>query len=171
MDLFLDDRNVDLIEFGIDVALRMGDLADSGLTARKLGQARRLLIGTPSYFEKAGEPKAPMDLMSHQAVVYDRKGGGATWTFRRESAEVSVTVQGRVRINAAEGIREAVLSGIGLTIASEWMFDPELKDGRVRAAMDDWHLPPRPVGRISDWASGQCEGSGLYIVHREPTSL
>jgi DNA-binding transcriptional LysR family regulator len=141
IDLFLDDRNIDLIEAGIDVALRMGALADSSLTARRIGQRRRLVLGSPDYFSKAGVPATPMDLVGHQAVIYDQRGGGATWVFRKDSAEISLTVHGRVRATAAEAIREAVLSGLGLTICSEWMFAPELKSGQVRAVLQDWTLP------------------------------
>lgn len=142
VEMVLDDRNVDLIEAGIDVALRMGDLADSGLTARKIVQGRRLVLGTPAYFEAAGEPLTPPDLTSHQAVVYDQRGGGAVWTFQQGTAEMAVTVHGRLRISAAEGIREAVLVGLGLTISSEWMFAPELRAGTVKAVLEDWTLPP-----------------------------
>src|SRR5262249_51192000 len=102
VDVMLDDRNVDLIEAGIDIALRMGDLPDSGLTARKLAQGRRLVIGTPAYFEANGEPQTPPDLISHQAVVYNQRGGGAAWTFKQGTAQTSVNVKGRLRINAAE---------------------------------------------------------------------
>jgi DNA-binding transcriptional LysR family regulator len=69
VEVILDDRNVDLIEAGIDVALRMGDLADSGLAARKILRGRRLVMGTPDYFERAGLPSVPTDLVAHQAVV------------------------------------------------------------------------------------------------------
>jgi DNA-binding transcriptional LysR family regulator len=141
VDVVLDDRNVNLIEGGIDVALRMGALSDSTLTARKIGQGRRLVLGTPSYFEKAGEPQTPTDLIAHQAVIYDQRGGGAVWTFRQGSAEATVTVKGRVRVTAAEGVREAVFSHLGLTASSEWMFAPELEAGRVRAVLENWTLP------------------------------
>lgn len=74
IDLFLDDRNIDLIEAGIDVALRMGALVDSSLTARRIAQGRRLVIGTPEYFGRAGVPATPTDLVGHQAVIYDQRG-------------------------------------------------------------------------------------------------
>ncbi|NVZ49118.1 LysR family transcriptional regulator [Pseudomonas sp. B6002] len=141
VEVVLDDRNVDLIEAGIDVALRMGDLVDSGLTARKIAQSRRLVLGTPAYFESAGEPQVPADVASHQAVVYDQRGGGAVWAFQQGSEKTTVTVRGRLRISAAEGIREAVLAGLGLTISSEWMFAPELKAGTVKPVLQDWTLP------------------------------
>jgi DNA-binding transcriptional LysR family regulator len=142
VEVVLDDRNVDLIEAGIDVALRMGSLTDSTLTARKIGQARRLVLGTPGYFAKAGEPSVPADLSAHQAVIYEQRGGGAVWKFQKGTAETSVTVKGRVRITAAEGVREAVFAGLGLVVASEWMFEPELVRGTVRPVLGDWTLPP-----------------------------
>src|SRR5260370_12997883 len=92
IDLFLDDRNIDLIETRIDVALRMVARADSSLTARRIPQARRLVIGTPKYFDRASVPATPMDLVGHQAVIYDQRGGGDTWVFRQGSAETSVIV-------------------------------------------------------------------------------
>lgn len=140
VDVVLDDRNVDLIEAGIDVALRMGDLTDSALTARKLGRGRRTLLATPSYFARAGEPKSPDDLAAHEAVIYDQRGGGATWVFRRGSEERSIKAKGRVRLTAAEGVREAVFANLGVTVASEWMFAPELRSGKVVRALTEWTL-------------------------------
>jgi DNA-binding transcriptional LysR family regulator len=142
IEVILDDRKVDLIEAGIDIALRMGELTDSALTARKIRRGRRLVLGTPSYFAKAGEPRTPAELIAHQAVIYDQRGGGTAWKFRQGTAEAAVTLRGRVRMTAAEGVREAVFADLGLTIASEWMFAPELATGRVRAVLPDWTLPP-----------------------------
>jgi DNA-binding transcriptional LysR family regulator len=141
MKMFLDDRNVDLIDSGIDVALRMGSLDDSELVARKISSCPRRVVGTATYFERHGEPQVPAHLAAHQAVVYDVRGGGTVWTFRRGAGELSVTVDGRLRMTAAEGVREAVLAGMGLAVASEWMFAPELKLGTVRSVLRDWELP------------------------------
>jgi DNA-binding transcriptional LysR family regulator len=148
IEAVLDDQNINLIESGIDVALRMGSLADSALIARKIGQSPRRVLGTPAYFEKHGEPRAPAELAAHQAIVYDVRGGGTVWTFRRGSTESSVTVSGRVRITAAEGVREAVLGGMGLAVASEWMFAPELKRGLVKAVLEEWTLPPMELWAV-----------------------
>jgi DNA-binding transcriptional LysR family regulator len=142
IEVILDDRNIDLVEAGIDVALRMGNLQDSSLTARKIGQSPRIVVGAPSYFAEAGEPASPADLASHQGVIYDRRGGGAVWTFTRGTAEAAVTMKGRIRLTAAEGVREAVFDGLGLAVATEWMFAPEIASGRVRRVLQDWHLPP-----------------------------
>src|SRR5580698_3295942 len=79
LELVLDDRNIDLVEEGIDVALRMGALSDSNMTARKIAEARRRVLGTPEYFKRYGIPDAPGDLLAHQAIIYTRDGGGEDW--------------------------------------------------------------------------------------------
>jgi DNA-binding transcriptional LysR family regulator len=142
MEVVLDDRNIDLVQEGIDVALRMGRLADSTLTARRITTGRHVVLGTPAYFARAGEPTAPSDLTAHEAVIYAQRGGGAAWTFRREGADLAVTLKGRLRVTAAEGVRAAVLAHVGIAITSEWMFTPEVADGTVKAVLRDWELPP-----------------------------
>jgi DNA-binding transcriptional LysR family regulator len=166
VDFVLDDRGIDLVEAGIDVALRTGQLADSSLTARKIGRSSRRVLGSPAYFEAMGVPQTPADLVTHQAIVYEQPAGGTEWTFRRGSAETSVTVEGRVRVNAGEGVREGVFAGLGLAIASEWMFAPELACGTVKSVLDDWSLPQLdlwavfPTGRQ---ASAKARAFATYI--------
>ena len=142
IDVVLHDGDIDLVEAGIDVALRMSPLRDSTLTGRKIGYGQRRVIGTTAFFAAKGLPQTPADLVSHQAIVYEQRLGGATWTFRQGAAETSVTVEGRVHVTAAEGVREAVFAGLGFAIASEFMFAPELKSGAVISVLDDWSLPP-----------------------------
>lgn len=161
LELVLDDRNIDLVEEGIDLALRMGPLVDSSMTARRIAEARRRVIGTPGYFERCGIPKIPADLLAHQSVIYTRDGGGEDWKFRKDTAEVSVRMQGRLKITATEGLRAAVFAGVGLAIASEWAFTPELESGAVISVMDDWTLPPislsavYPTGRLASTKARQ----------------
>jgi DNA-binding transcriptional LysR family regulator len=153
LEVVLDDRIIDLLEESVDVALRLGSLADSTLTARKLTAGRRHVVGTPAYFARRGEPATPGDLADHEAIIY-AQGGGATWSFRRATTEVSVSVSGRLKVSAAEGVRAAVLGGMGLAITSEWMFAPELASGAVRAVLTSWTLPSidlwavYPAGRM-----------------------
>jgi len=153
VDVILDDRVIDLVSEGIDVALRMGELADTSAVARRLATGRRSVIATPAYLERHGIPLAPADLAAHQAVVYTQLGNA--WTFSREGTQASVTVSGRARFSAAEGIRTAVLSHMGLAVASDWMFAPELADGTVRRVLEDWELPGIdlwavfPTGRLA----------------------
>ena len=155
IEVILNDREVDVIEEGIDVALWMGSLVNSALTARKVGSCRRVVLATPRYFEEFGKPMKPQDLSQHETVIYAQRAGGTTWTFHKDASEVGVTVRGRVRVSAAEGVREAVFAGLGLTISSEWMFTPELASGAVETALDDWCLPEMdlwavfPAGRLA----------------------
>ena len=142
IEIVLDDRPVDLVQEGIDVALRMGrQPPDSSLTVRRIASAPSVVVGTPSYFARTGEPIVPTDLEAHQAVIYDQRGGGADWTFRRDKAEFTVVLNSRLLINAAEGVRAAVLANAGLAITSEWMFAPEIADGSVKVVLQDWKLP------------------------------
>jgi len=156
IDVLLDDRHIDLLEHGIDVALRMGELGDSSMTARRIAQGRRLVVATPAYLAAHGVPAIPADLAHHQAIVHARDSAGSSaWSFRHHSTEVSVAVQGRLRVSAAEGVRAAVLADAGIAVASEWMFAPELASGAVQAVLADWALPPLdlwavyPSGRLA----------------------
>ena len=153
MDVVLDDRVVDLVEEGIDVALRMGRLGDQlSLTARRLATASHHVVGTPTYFARSGVPATPAELVAHRAVIYAQEGN--TWCFRQGATEVSVSVSGPLQVSAAEGVRAAVLADMGLAVASSWMFDPELASGAVQRVLTNWSLPPidlwavYPTGRM-----------------------
>jgi len=153
VDVILDDRVIDLVSEGIDVALRMGELADSTAVARRLATGRRSVVATPTYLEKYGVPQVPAEIAEHQAIVYTQLGN--TWMFRKDGTEVSVAVAGRVRFTAAEGIRAAVNADLGLAITSDWMFWPELESGEVTRVLESWALPSIdlwavfPSGRLS----------------------
>ncbi len=140
IDVVLDDRMIDLVAEGIDVSLRMGTLTDSVAVARKLATGGRSVLATPSYLARAGEPRVPADLATHEAILYTQ--AASVWSFTREGGEISVAVRGRARFSAAEGLRTAVLADMGLAIASDWMFAPELASGVVRRVLTGWSLPP-----------------------------
>ena len=165
IEVALDDRNIDLLEDGIDVALRMGTLDDSNMVARRIAQSPRLVVGTPAYLAKSGVPAKPSDLSGHQAIIYSQRGGGNAWSFKQGSTEVAVTVSGRVSVSAAEGVRAAVLADMGLAIASKWMFAPELADGRIQAVLTDWSLPPVDLWAVfPSGETGHQQGPGLRRV-------
>jgi DNA-binding transcriptional LysR family regulator len=95
-------------------------------------------------------------------VIYAQKGGGAVWIFRRDGVELPITLEGRLRVSAAEGVRAAVFAGAGVAIASEWMFALELADGTVKAVLQNWELPSsrkssirRAVGQTARLASAR----------------
>jgi DNA-binding transcriptional LysR family regulator len=142
LDVVMDDRNIDLLGESIDIALRMGALADSSLTARRLAQSPRLLIASRNYLERHGIPRSPADLLGHHAVLYSQPGIGSEWMFRRGTAETSVRVPSRLSFTAAEGLREAVIAGAGLSVASRWMFSRELDSGAVVPLLEEWQLSP-----------------------------
>lgn len=166
----LDDRVIDLVAESIDIALRAGTLADSEMTARRLLTSRRVVVGSREYFDRAGWPGKPSALLAHDAVAFGR-GGVATvpLVFRQGTAEVSVAVPSRLTLSAAEGLREAVLAGLGLAIVSETIFANELRDGSVVQVLSEWTLPPVdlwaifPEGRMQsakvrafvDWVSAE----------------
>ena len=145
LEAILEDRVVDMIEEGVDVGLLVGEIGTSAIAGYKTGQSRRLVLGTPAYFEKAGEPATPADLARHHAVVYVHAAGGVIWSFRRGNVEETITLNSRLRMSVAEGVREAVFAGLGLCVAPAWMFQPELANGRVKQVMSDWTLPAMDV--------------------------
>jgi DNA-binding transcriptional LysR family regulator len=184
LQMVLDDRPVNLVERGIDVAFRSGTLGNSALVARKIGEAQRLVMATPRYFEKHGEPKSPGELMAHQIVVFTPDGGGTSWTFRKGPVETSVVVGGRLSVTAAEGLREAVFAHLGLAIISEWNFAPELAAGIVRPVLLDWDLPALelravfPTGRMASAKTREfvsfvesCIPATSYARLREPVPV
>jgi DNA-binding transcriptional LysR family regulator len=142
IDLLLDDGNIGLVEEGAEVALRMGKLASSSLTARKIGQCRRIVVATPAYLQQHGTPATPRDLATHAAIVLSRGEGGEQVTFSRDGSVAEITLQPRLRISALEGLRSAVLAGLGVAVASEWIFDDELASGQVIEVLADWRMPP-----------------------------
>jgi DNA-binding transcriptional LysR family regulator len=147
IDLLLDDGNVGLIEEGVEVALRMGKLPSSNLVARRIGQCRRVVLASPDYFARHGTPLQPEDLMAHPAIVFSRGEGGEQFSFVKDGATRDIVLRPKLRVSALEGLRSAVLAGLGVAVASEWIFTDELDDGRVREALTDWQLP-----RLDLWA-------------------
>jgi DNA-binding transcriptional LysR family regulator len=154
VDFVLDDRYIDLMEENIDVALRAGELPDSTLTARKLATCDRHVVASPAYLARMGTPSTPNDLLDHTALVYTQGLVAEEWSFRRATAETSVRVPTRLSFSAAEGVREAVIAGLGLAISSRWMMEPELANGSVVPLLTEWSLPSAdlwalfPSGRL-----------------------
>jgi DNA-binding transcriptional LysR family regulator len=166
IDFILDDRNIDLVSEGIDIALRMGDLADSTAVARKIASGARSVVATSTYLAHAGSPRVPADILQHQVVSYSPIGN--SWVFRQGVEAVPITTRGRLRVSAAEGIRAAVLADMGLAVASDWMFTPELASGAVVRVLPDWTLPAIdlwavfPSGRL---VSAKARAFAEFVEH------
>jgi len=141
IDLLLDDGNIGLVEEGAEVALRMGKLASSGLTARKIGQCRRIVVATSGYLARRRAPATPAELAEHAAIVLSRGEGGDHIVFSRDGESTEVMLRPKLRISALEGIRAAVLAGLGVAVATEWIFQEELDSGHVVEVLADWNMP------------------------------
>lgn len=171
VDIELDDRRVDLVTEGIDLAIRVGALNDSAVIARRIAQGRCSVLATPEYLAAHSALKGPGDLPRHEAVLYTR-GGTLSPVFRRGDDEMRVTLTTRLRLSAAEGIRAAVLAGLGLTVAADWMFLPEVQNGQVVRCLKDWTLPPvdlwalYPAGRMTS-AKARAFSAFVEMVMRE----
>lgn len=173
IDVILDDRVIDLISEGIDLSLRMGDLPDSNAVARRIATGGRSVVATPAYLARAGTPHVPADLGGHEAIIFSQLSN--SWVFRRGGTEASVSIRGRLRVSAAEGIRAAVLADLGLAVASDWMFGPELASGAVHRVLEDWALPPIdlwalfPTGRLAS-AKARAFADFVEATIKQPTN-
>jgi DNA-binding transcriptional LysR family regulator len=141
LDMVSNDGVLDLADAGIDIVLYEEHLPDSAHTAKKIGKCQRVVVGAPSYFARVGEPLSPDDLTNCEAIIHEGIVGGVNWKFWRGSIATHITLKGRLYVTAAEGVREAVLAGLGFAVAPEWLFAPELAIGTVRTVLQDWSLP------------------------------
>jgi DNA-binding transcriptional LysR family regulator len=149
IELVLDDRVIDLIAEGVDVGIASGPLPNSSLTARRIATSKRIVVGTPAYFARAGVPENPADLKAHDAVIYTQDPGGTdAWHFRRGESQVSVSMSSRLRVSVSEGVRAAVLIGMGVAIVPGWMFAAELVHGAVQEVLAHWILPSSDIWSV-----------------------
>ncbi|MDE1955942.1 MAG: LysR family transcriptional regulator [Betaproteobacteria bacterium] len=170
VDLAVDDRYVDLVEQGIDVAVRMGRLADSTLGARYLGINPWLVAASPEYLEERGAPAHPRELSAHEALVYSSVQGDARWHFSGpEHQSAVVPVRGRLRSNSLSTLLEAACEGMGVVILPWYVAHAEVRKGRLVALLPQWSLPaqeihavypspnmvPAKVTRFVDWLQGK----------------
>lgn len=149
VDLILGDGLTDLVEEGIDLALRVGVLADSGLVARRIGLSRRVVAATPDYLARHGAPATPEDLRRHACIVYSRLATGAAWPFAGPDGPVLVPVGGRLRVNSTEAVRAAMLQGLGIGMVPVWhLVDREIETGRVVVLLQPWEPQPLPIHAV-----------------------
>jgi LysR family transcriptional regulator for bpeEF and oprC len=141
IDLQIGDRFIDLIEEGMDLAIRIGMLKDSSLRARRIGVGERVCVASTAYLAKHAAPLVPEDLRRHSCILYAWSTTGDTWTFPGRE----VTVSGRVKVNNPDGVYSAVLDGLGIGNAPVWLFERELEDGRVSALLLDYPPQPSPI--------------------------
>jgi DNA-binding transcriptional LysR family regulator len=141
----LADRNLDLVEHGLDVAVRIGLLADSGLTARRIGAVRRVLVASPAYLAAHGTPTAPGELDRHATIVAFSRGGLLEWRFRDGGRDRIVRLAPRLLINDIEAMLLAARSGHGVARALSYQVVEELSAGSLVRLLADFEPAPEPV--------------------------
>ncbi len=176
IDLGLDDRYVNLVEQGVDVAIRMGRLADSTLGASYLGSNPWVLVAAPAYLARRGTPKDPAALSAHACLVYSSVQGDARWLFQgprgASGSDPSVPVRGPLRSNNLSTVLAACEAGFGLAVLPRYVARESLQSGRVTALLSDYTLPaqevhavfpspklvPQQVSGFIRWLQGQLRG-------------
>ncbi len=145
------DRVVNLMEEGLDVAVRIADLPDSGMTALRVGSVRRLVCASPAYLAEHGVPQTPEDLASHRTIAFQGVAPSPEWSFRSGESEVRVGTSPRLEVNTAEMAITAATQGHGLTRVLSYMVAPELAAGRLEIVLAEHEPAPIPI----------------HLVHRE----
>lgn len=141
VDLQMDDRRVDIIEEGFDIAIRGSDnLEDSSLIARRLMGLRHVLCGAPDYFDRYGVPDVPDALKGHTCVQFTLSGHASEWSFRRDGRTVRVAVDGRYKVTSSIAVRDALLAGFGVSLIPLLYVRDDIEQGRLRTVLDDWSM-------------------------------
>jgi DNA-binding transcriptional LysR family regulator len=149
IDLVMHDRFADLIEDGIDLALRVGPVKDSGLVARTVGVSRRSVLAAPSYLERYGAPAHPSDLQAHRCIMYSGLAAGRVWGFEGPEGHLDVPISGQFSVDNTEGVRAAVLEGMGIGYVPIWHFvDNEIESGRLALLLSDYEATPLPISAV-----------------------
>jgi DNA-binding transcriptional LysR family regulator len=138
LDLRLEDRFVDLVEEGIDVALRISAAQDSSLIARKIADMQHSVVASPEYLLAHAEPKAPEDLRNHACIVDTNLQGQANWRFIEDGKTLSVPVTGPVRVNSPLAARQAAIMGLGFAALPSYLADPKVASGELMAVLTDF---------------------------------
>jgi DNA-binding transcriptional LysR family regulator len=148
------DKNVDIVEQGYDIAFRMGELQSSSLLAKRIADNPMILVASPEYLTRAGEPQTPADLASHNCIPFAKLNN---WQFKDNDGAIhNVTVNGPIKVNSGDAIDDLVQAGVGIGLGSLWHVGPALRAGRVRRVLPGYKVWPqtriwavRPSGRLT----------------------
>lgn len=150
----LDDRVVNIVEEGFDVAIRIRKLEDSSLTARYLAPARMVLCAAPTYLDERGRPASPAELERHDCLVYDYLARQGVWSFTREGETIDVRPTGRLRGNNGDLLMQGAIDGLGIVLAPTFIAHEALLAGKVEPILCDWRagepglFAVMPPGRV-----------------------
>ena len=146
MELSMSDQFVDPIAEGADMLIRVGELKDSSMIARKLAEARRVVAATPDYWAKHGTPKKPEDLRAHNCLSYSYLSSGNTWRMTdTKGKEHVIQATGNLASNNGEALLEAAVEGLGVVNLPTWMVGPDLEAGRLVEVLEEYAQPEPSV--------------------------
>jgi DNA-binding transcriptional LysR family regulator len=144
-ELRLEDRVVNLVEDGIDLAVQIGHLADSSLVARQVGEMRRVVVASPAYLKRYGEPKTPDAIASHQTIQFGATATTGEWRFVENSREFRVNIVPRLSTNIADAAVQYAEAGGGLTRVLAYQAADAVKRGRLKILLQAFEPPPLPI--------------------------
>ncbi len=140
------DRVVSLVEEGLDIGVRMGDLPDSSLSAVRVGHVYMSVYGSPSYLERRGTPETPHDLRTHDTIsCLGMTPVPELWSFEGTRGIFGVPVKPRLVVNTTDAAADAAATGLGLTFLVSYQVDAHVQAGRLREALPDYRTPPIPI--------------------------
>ncbi|MFA9215771.1 MAG: LysR family transcriptional regulator [Sphingomonadaceae bacterium] len=146
--LALSDRNVNLLEDHVDLALRIGSLPDSGMTAAPVGTIARIVCASPVYLAEHGRPLSPYDLSGHGCVSFDVLGVADRWRFSMGGAEVAIPIQPRLATNTAEAAIDAAIAGLGVTCVLSYQVEEALRTGQLAVLLREFEPAAIPVSLL-----------------------
>jgi len=141
IDLVMDDRNIDLVAAGIDVAIRSGDMPDSTLIARKLAPLCQVLCASPTYIDRHGMPLTPSELCERNCILFSYSGDANEWTLNKGDQSEAVLVSGNYRVNNSEALLEALREGVGIGRLPTFVAGADLKTGNLVRILGSYHIP------------------------------
>lgn len=148
LDILLTDQVVDLVEEGLELGIRIGNLASSTLMARPIGIIDQLLVASPEYLSRQGVPESPTDLADHPCILYGSGSRWSRWEFESETGRHAVEVSGPARVNDPEAMHELVCAHQGIALIPDWAVGDDIKTGRVRWLLQDYYPIPQPVSVV-----------------------
>jgi DNA-binding transcriptional LysR family regulator len=148
VELTLSDRNVDIIEEGVDVAVRVGDLPDSSLAAVRLGLTQRVLAASPAYLRRDGTPRALEDLRNHNCLRFSGLTPGRSWHFVRDGREVGMPISGSFTSSSGDAVIEMALQGRGIACVLYYQVMDHAATGRLHLVLQEFAPPPVPIHAV-----------------------
>lgn len=148
VDLSLSDTVVDIVQEGLDLSVRVGEVTDASLVARRVGSTNSVAVASPAYLQQRGEPKHPNDLAGHECILFTRLATPETWNFTGPDGPLSVNVSGRLRTNGIEAVIEAAISGLGVALVPSWMLREDRVCGALTQILTDWQPRRRPISVV-----------------------